>query len=186
MLLGLLSLVYTLVRTAAWVGILTALFGWRPDPPGMPPLPQSRFQFSILSLLILTTVVAVLCVVLRTIIAWLGDSALVLVQFVDEIPLVTCWVLGIRVALVRWPKHPGVSLAAVIGIGLSLAAFLASILHMLVIVSQSGPPRVPFIALAVRLAFSSVAVASWIATLTAVFSGRNPPAEWPAPRPIIN
>lgn len=172
-LLGLMSLAYTFVRTTAWIGILTALFGWRADPPNLPPIPKSAFQFSILSLLILTTIVAVLCVVLRWIVTLIGDSAMVLIQFVDEIPLVTCWLLGLRLAIVRWPKHPAVSLAALWGIGIALAMFLASIVNFLLIVGSGV--HSPLLSFVISLGFAVMSVIGWAFTLTAVFGWRETP-----------
>ena len=125
--LGLLSLAATLLRAGAWAGILVAVFGWRE------PHPHARaaaFQFSIRGLMIVTLAVALLCGLVRGLIAWLGESAMLLLNLVDDIPVIVCWIVGIRVALVRWPMHPAVSKCALYGIGINLIVLVLSTLAL--------------------------------------------------------
>jgi hypothetical protein len=117
--LGVLGVVSLLLRAVAWTAILIALFGWRQFPIGA--LQPARFQFSILGLMCLTLAVAILCGLVRWLVALLGESAVYLLQWIDDIPLFACWLTGLGVALARWKRHPEVSLFAVLGIGLSLA-----------------------------------------------------------------
>jgi hypothetical protein len=117
--LGILGIAFLLLRAVAWTAILIALFGWRQ--PGKHSLRSTPFQFSILGLMGLTLVVAVLCGILRWLIALLGESAVFLLQWIDDIPLYACWLTGLGVALSRWKRHPQVSQLAVVGLGLNLA-----------------------------------------------------------------
>jgi hypothetical protein len=102
--LGILALVASLLRAGAWAAVLIALFGWR----DRSTVVAAPFQFSIRGLVVLTLAVALLCGLVRGLIYLLGESAAYLLNLIDDIPLILCWIVGIRVAVRRWRVHPEV------------------------------------------------------------------------------
>jgi hypothetical protein len=118
--LAVLGLANMLLRTTAWVAILTAIFGWRSS--GLARTPT--FQFSIRGLLILTLVVALLCAVGRVVVSWLGGVSPYWVSLADDLPVSICWFCGGWLAIRRWSEHPIVFGLALAGIALSAASFL--------------------------------------------------------------
>jgi hypothetical protein len=164
--LGILGVAATLLRAGAWAGILVAVFGWRRSRQDVAAAP---FQFSIRGLMILTLAAALLCGLLRGLISWLGESALFLLSLIDDIPVMVCWIVGLRLAIVRWPAHLEVSKFAILGFGLSLGALVVwQALWMALAVTQSSAP-IRLLALPVTL----VSTAAWVLLLIAAFGWRE-------------
>ena len=162
--LGIFGLVSSLLRAGAWGAVLVALFGWRQASSAAAASPP--FQFSIRGLMILTLAVALLCGMVRGLIALLGESAMYLINVIDDIPLVICWIIGMRVALVRWRAHPQVSKFALLGIGMSLATLVFWQMIWMWAVAHGFPP---FSLLATTL----LAAGGWALMLIAVFGWRE-------------
>lgn len=121
--LGILGIAASLLRASAWIALLIALFGWRQSAPQTSGLPA--FQFSIRGLMILTLAVALVCGLGRGLVLWLGESAAFLLNLIDDIPLIICWIIGLRIAIRRWPVHSQVSAFALWGICIQLATLFA-------------------------------------------------------------
>jgi hypothetical protein len=119
--LGSLGILLAVIRTVCWSALLVAIFGWRTGSNGSSSVP---LQFSIRGLIVVTFAVAVLCSLGRWLVGILGESAPVMIQFVDDLPLVTCFGIGIWMAIARWPSHPWVSFLAVWSFTLGIAVML--------------------------------------------------------------
>ena len=166
--LGILALVTSLLRAGAWGAVLVALFGWRPAPPGIAAT-QPRFQFSIRGLMILTLAVAVLCGLVRGLIFWLGESAAFLLNLIDDVPNIVCWIVGMRVALRRWPAHPEVSKFALFGIWIRLLTLVFWQVAWLVLVTSLRPRPINLLAVPLTVLSAS----AWVLILIAVFGWRE-------------
>ena len=177
MALSVLGIVSILVRTAGTAAVLAALFGWREAK--LPPherLRRSPFQFSILGMLLLTLAVAILCAVVRALIGLLGESAMFLLQLVDDVPLFVCLLVGIVLAIGRWRRHPQVSLFAAIGISLVFTVTLYWQLVMIWMSLNRGNLGLDF-ANAATLIFSTL---GWILVLIAALGWRDSHGTDPA------
>lgn len=119
--LGTLGILMALVRTMCWGALIVAVFGWRQGPDDLPTAP---LQFSIRGLIAVTFAVAVLCGLGRWFVGILGETAPVLIQFIDDLPLVICLGIGIWIAATRWSRHPWVSFLAVWSFALGIAVTL--------------------------------------------------------------
>lgn len=169
--LSILNLASMLGRTVAWAAILVALFGWRQAEHLSPLQRPTPFQFSIRGIMFLTLAVALLCALIRWLIGLLGESATFLLSLIDDVPLFICWLMGLRVAILRWNRHPEVSMLAVTGIGLLLAInVIWQVAFMAMLMSQSFGRT--------GMALDVVAVlctaAGWALVLVAVLGRREP------------
>jgi hypothetical protein len=175
--LGILGVAASLLRACAWIGLLIALFGWRQTaarPSGLP-----AFQFSIRGLMILTLAIALLCGLGRGLVYLLGESAAFLLNLIDDIPLILCWIIGMRVALRRWHMHPQVSHCVVVGVSIMLAMLvLWQFWWIARLMTQNSLP-VQLLSPLLTL----IAAGAWVLILIAVFGWRE--AAFPAwERPI--
>jgi hypothetical protein len=113
--------------------------------------------------------VALLCGLVRGLIYLLGESAAYLLNLIDDIPLIICWIVGIRVAVRRWRVHPEVCRLAVLGISINLSVLL--LWQSVWIGMGLMQSRLPIDLLALPLtAFSAVA---WVLLLIAAFGWRE-------------
>src|SRR5262245_54518364 len=112
-------------------------------------------------------------------------------NFVFLVPLVLVGLAGLIVALVRWRRHPGVSLLTTIALGLYFANFVVSLPLMRWLVRRdhygtASPDelirQLDSISFAFNLASGITAAASYALLLCAAFgwrltAGGQPPAE---------
>jgi hypothetical protein len=171
------GIVASVIRTTGWLAILIAVFGWRTiDPAKTAPL-----QFNIRMLLALTLAVALLCGLGRGLVALMGESAGYLLNLLDDVPLVVCWLCGAWIALKRWTWHPGVSRLALVAIGLSLGSFLVfQALWIFVRTMNLSPIPVVWI----NMLAGPISAVAWGALLTAALGwrdGDNPFRSRPTP-----
>ena len=169
--LGILGVAASLLRAGTWIALLIALFGWRQTATPAPGLPA--FQFSIRGLMILTLAVALLCGLGRGLVLWLGESASFLLNLIDDIPLILCWIIGIRVAIRRWPVHPQVSQFAVLGIGINLAVLVLWQFWWIARLTVQNLPAVQLLAVPLTL----ISAAAWVLILMAIFGWRDSAAQ---------
>jgi len=95
-----------------------------------PPVEKQPLQFSILSLLVLTTIVAIGLSLIVVIGGWIGVSSLeaaglLLWRVVFYVPVGGVWLVAAIIAVRRWNRHPRVSklvLSAAIGYAVVLIA----------------------------------------------------------------
>lgn len=120
--IGLLTILAAPIRLAGWISVLAAIFSER-ELHGLA-VHNRRLQFSVRGLLLLTAVVAVLCAAARIVFGWLGDSSMYLLNLLDDIPIMICWLCGGWIAIARWPAHPQVSLLTLIGVLFAATSFL--------------------------------------------------------------
>jgi hypothetical protein len=166
--LGILGVATSLLRAGAWSALLIALFGWRPAAAQSASLPA--FQFSIRGLMFLTLAVAVLCGIGRGLIFLLGESAAFLLNLIDDVPLIICWIMGMRVAVRRWNAHPQVSQLAVLGICIQLAVLvLWQVWWITRLTVQDFPPPTYLVSSLLAL----VSVGGWVMILVATFGWRE-------------
>lgn len=101
-------------------------------------------------------------------------------------PFLLIYIIGIIVAVVRWPQHPRVSLCTVISLGIMLVMLITGVLtnlwfmHVVQQEGHSSAARMGTIMATInwiRLPFS---IAAWALLLTAVFTGRDVPARVPS------
>jgi hypothetical protein len=166
--LAVLGLAHMLLRTTAWVAILTAIFGWRSSGLARP----QTFQFSIRGLLILTLAVAVLCAVGRVVVSWLGGVSPYWVSLADDLPVSICWFCGGWLAISRRSEHPIVSSLALVAIALSAASFLS--FHLVWISNLSSGTA--YLVQWASLVSGLIAPIVWALLLAAALGWRSEPA----------
>jgi hypothetical protein len=139
--------------------------------------PTTRWQFSIRNLLVVTFVVAVACGSLRGLAVLLGESAEVLLTLVDDIPVILCWAVGVRLAWSRWRLHPQVSRTTLAAIGLASLAVVLNVVYLLLMPRYyaNGWP-VHFIS----LSYLVVWPVTWILLLRAALGWRMAASDLPA------
>ncbi len=169
----------TLIRTAGWATMFLAIFGWREASAASSG--KSMLQFSIRGLLVTTFVVAVLCGLLRGLVAALGESAAFLLAFLGEIPIVICWLAGGSLAWMRWTQHPKVSICALGAIGFQVGGLiLINALGVWILTRGGGPSQLwPLVSLSWLLANT----ASWVMLLRAAFGWRTTRSDQPVELP---
>ena len=124
--LGIVGMVALPVRAVAWVLLLIALFGWRDSVQhSMQPHPPA-FQFSIRGLMIATVAVAFLCAAGRLLVSLLGESAGILLNMLDELPIFVCLGIGVWLGIARIPRNPGPMKLALFGLGLLATSLILS------------------------------------------------------------
>jgi hypothetical protein len=162
-----------LVRAAGWMAILVAIFGWRDatDAGRSNPL-----QFSIRGLLVVTLVVALLCGLFRGLVAFLGESATILLTLLDEIPIAICWLFGGWLAWTRRKRHPEVSWRLAIAIGLQCGSLIVSIVVFAWVRSLGTTDWLSLISMLVWLVNGPT---TWILLLTAAFGWRTTHVDVP-------
>ena len=165
--LSVVGILASIVRTAGWLAILIAVFGWRKLDPAKSAAP---LQFNIRMLLALTLAVALLCGLGRGLVALMGESAGFLLSLLDDVPLVVCWLGGAWIALKRWTWHPGVSRLALLAIGLSLGSFLM-FQSLWIFVGTIGLSPRPF--QWINMLSGPIAAVAWASLLTAALGWRD-------------
>jgi hypothetical protein len=166
---GLLSILAAMFRTACWAALIPAIFGWRTTSDGRASAP---LQFSIRGLIVVTFVVAVLCGLGRSLVGLLGEAGSLLVQIIDDLPLVACLGLGIWISVARWPRHPPVSCLAIWSFVLAMAVSLIPQLLMIAAIQSRMYPA-KFIMLVNVLALLGSAT-SWALAIVAALGWRLP------------
>ena len=102
-------------------------------------------------------------------------------SLVMQLPVLLVWLVGIALALIRWPKHPMVSALALLAFGLHL------IVRVGAMVSYAFLPRLftdsDFLAEhsdvifpAMGVVFNSLHAVAWVVLLFALFGWRSAPA----------
>jgi hypothetical protein len=138
--LGILGIGMGVIRAMVWAAIIVATLGWR-NSTGEQIAP---IQFSIRGLIAVTLAVAVVCALMRAVVSLLGDVSplplQLLLQLVDDIPVIVCLGIGIWTAAVRWRLHPQVSHVAIWALALALAVIIVPQMFVVgVVVSPSRP-----------------------------------------------
>ncbi len=107
--------------------------------------------------------------------------ASMLTRFLAQLPVYLVWLVGAIVAVVRWRRHPRVSLLAVAGLAVLFLSSLVSTAanSMLPMMVASGALRGSFSRMATVLAvcsivFAVIAAVGYGLLLAALFSGRAP------------
>jgi hypothetical protein len=168
LLLGTLGILRASINAACWAAIITAVFGWRNAPGGSPPAP---LQFSIRGLIAVTFGVALLFGLMRALIGYFGDTALSLVQLVDDLPVIVCLGVGIWIAAARWQRHPAVSNLAVWAFALAIAG---SILPQLIIMAVfDWVSDSPLFFVVFSLIFTIASATSWGLAIAAALGWRD-------------
>jgi hypothetical protein len=168
--MSIVAIVASLVRTAGWLAILISVFGWRPLDRSKTAERLAPLQFSIRALLALTLAVALLCGLGRGLVALMGESAGVLLNLLDDVPIVVCWLCGAWIARTRWAWHPGVSRLALLAIGLSLGMFLIfQSLWIFVRTMGLSPTPLQWI----NILSGPISAAAWASMLTAALGWRE-------------
>lgn len=95
-----------------------------------------------------------------------------------QLPLYIVWIVGIVIALVRWSRHPKVSLLLLIGLLVLLVQSLASglLLPWLQIAMMDrgmGGSRIGMLIGVISVVTALIRTAAWGLILVAVFSGRE-------------
>jgi hypothetical protein len=165
---GLLTLTLAVIKTAVWGGVIAAMLGWRQQP-GKQAAP---LQFSIRGLIAVTLAVAVVCALMRTVVSLMGDMSPLLLQLVDDIPVIACLGIGIWIAASRWRLHPHVSHLAIWALGLALTVTIVpQVLGMAVTIASTRP--VPSILLLINFGASLTSIVSWSLAIAAALGWRN-------------
>jgi hypothetical protein len=163
-----LPVVASLVRAAGLATMLVAVFGWRQPASGA--TTRIPLQFSILGLLVLTLVVAILCVLIRGLIAALDEYSFILLSLLDDIPMAICWLFGGWLAGARHAEQPQVSRCTALAIGLQIASLLVTV-GVTAYMLRFGPAAFP------RSASTLVPLVcgplSWALMLAAAFGWRS-------------
>jgi hypothetical protein len=168
--LGLLGLIYTVVRVGAWAAMFVAAFsGRRTMADG------GRWQFSIRGLLLLTLFVGVTCGLLRGLLALFELGAGILILWIDDVPMLICWLIGARLAIIGRKHHPAVSTLVLAAIGASFSMLAINQFPWLWIMLYDRAAAVDFTPL-VSLMTALVGAAAW-AMLTAAALGWREPTE---------
>jgi len=102
-------------------------------------------------------------------------------SLVIQSPVLLVWLVGIVVALIRWPKSPMVSGLALLAFGLHLiirvGALIAwAFIPRLVFDSDSLAEHSEVIFPAMGVVFNSLHAVAWVILLFALFVGRSAPA----------
>lgn len=99
-----------------------------------------------------------------------------LTQFLFEVPLYIVWIVGAILCLVRWRRHPAVSLIALIAIVLF---FLQAILSILAVDLGIAilPGSAATFTTVVRIAQIFVSAIGWMLLLAAIFGWRSEQAK---------
>ena len=161
------AVIASLLRTAGWLAIFVAIFGWRDLSPGS----RNSLQFSIKGLLIATLVVAVLCGLLRGLAALMGEAAAILYSLVDDIPVVLCWIAGGWLAVAQRHQHPAVSRRVLIAIALQCTGLAVNIAVLaFLLITSNYAPGLNLISSLVGLV---TVLISWVLLLAAAFGGRT-------------
>ena len=189
LLLGILGIAMALIRTASWAALVTAVFGWRTNADGTAPAP---LQFSIRGLVVVTFAVALLCGLGRALVGFLGETAPLLIQLVDDLPVVVCLGIGIWIAAARWRRHPAVSHLATSAFGLAIAVSIFPQLLFLAAIDWVG--HSPLFYSLFTLTVSLASATSWALAIAAALGWRtldNPfavshaaPGEASSPPPL--
>jgi len=94
------------------------------------------------------------------------------------LPMFVVWLAGLVIALVRWPRNPGVSLLVLAAIVLAGATSLGTQVLYMVLPRLNGVEDFARIAGIISFASSVVHAGAWGCLIAAAFTGRNqyPPA----------
>lgn len=95
-----------------------------------------------------------------------------------QLPLLIVWIIGIIVALVRWSKHPRVSLVALIGLAVLfvialVGGLLTPWLQMTLMRNGMSGSRVGLLSGIVGIVLSLIRAGAWGLILVAIFSKRE-------------
>jgi len=175
--LAMMSLIALPIRLGVWVTILLAIFGGR-EAAQSDQSQRVGFQFSIRAVMVLTFVVAVLCAAVRTLAGLMGESALLLLTMIDEVPIVGCWLIGIVIATTRWSIHPQVSKAAISGFALDFTALLMGQSLRLWAIASHNTTYMPML---FTLADVLLTAAAWAFIIVAALGWRGNAREELAP-----
>jgi hypothetical protein len=167
--LGLLGIVVALVRTVCWALTIAAILGWRTAPGDQGPAP---LQFSIRGLIVVTFAVALLLGLGRWLTGLLRETGPMLVQLVDDIPVVACLGIGIWICVVRWSRHPSVSLVATGA--LAIAAAVTLLPQLIMIATMSASIRSDAFFLLMNTTSMIAASVSWALAIAAALGWRSP------------
>jgi hypothetical protein len=168
--MGIIRLLALLVRTSVWIAMFVASFGWRPSGPAATKR-DSFYRFSIRGVMLLTFVVAVVCAVVTALIRWLGEFAPILWTLAPQIPLAIVWYVGARVAFTRWKKHPQVSAACLIAIGLSATSLLLANANWIFLTMAGVRPDTLYWLM--TLACTILSSIAWMFLIAATLGGRS-------------
>jgi hypothetical protein len=166
--LAIVALAGFVMESTAWAAVLTAIFGWRQR--SVPRPSPFRVRFSLQSLLLVTLAIAVLCGMASAAASFLDVPDVALVSLVEQSPTFLAWLIGTSIALSRWPAHPAVSRAAVIGLGLCCAMIVGA--HVVWRWIAEVPNRYRLIG-PLAFGFSIVLAVAWVALLRAAIGWRG-------------
>jgi hypothetical protein len=102
-------------------------------------------------------------------------------QFLTWLPLYLLWLLGIILALVRWRRHPTVSILAGLAFVILILNAMASTITIAWLPGylQTGQnysaEQVATILAGVLVCFNSISALAWALILVAIFAERNRP-----------
>jgi hypothetical protein len=102
-------------------------------------------------------------------------------QFLTWLPLYLLWLLGIILALVRWQRHPTVSILAGLAFVILIVNSMASTFTTAWLPGylQTGQnysaEQVASVLLVVRVFFNLISALAWALILVAIFAERNRP-----------
>jgi hypothetical protein len=156
------------VQSAAWVATLVALFGWRADE--QQASASDKFQFGLRSLLFVMFAAGVLSGMAAGAARLLLIPVIGFVSLAVQLPTFTAWFFGTWIAMARWPRHPAVSRAAMIGLGIGCATVVVE--HFVWVWVSDRQERYAVVG-ALRLIFSTLVALSWIALLRAALGWRS-------------
>jgi hypothetical protein len=149
------------------------------------------FQFSLASMFILTTAVAVILSILFSVGRWIGMSpGEILVQglgqFLYYLPPLAVWVFGLMVAFRRLRRNRMPAILTIIALSrLILTAFIMQLTQMVLLHSLSARQlrheTLSLVFAGIGLVNACVHMACWILILMAIFRRRPPDASPVAP-----
>jgi hypothetical protein len=100
-------------------------------------------------------------------------------QFLTWLPLYLLWMLGIILAMIRWQRHPTVSIQAALAFVILIVNSMASTVAYAWLPGylQKGQnysaEQVGYVLTAVRVFFNLVSAVAWVLILVAIFAERN-------------
>jgi hypothetical protein len=101
-------------------------------------------------------------------------------QFLTWLPLYLLWMLGIILAMIRWQRHPTVSIQAALAFVILIVNSMASTVAYAWLPGylQKGnysAEQVGYVLTAARVFFNLVGAVAWVLILVAIFAERNRP-----------